>query len=324
MKKISFQLVCIICSAVLLFSCKKDKVDNVDFNVTADADTYRLGDTVVFRMSGNPDVITFYSGDSANNYDYKDRVTKDSGILRFSFQFRPSNDSGYSAIAKGALRVLFSNKFSNNFSSSPDSATAISQDSNLLNTTNWVDITDRFTLPSSGTVNTYFSTPSVVISDLLQSSADSFNIAFKYAAATSPYLGSNGLTIGTLSLTNSFPDGGVTKYNLDPGGSVSNIWKVVKAVNPNNAWATSKTQLKLTSKATATYSEDWAISNTFYPNLAFPDVAIPIKNIANAAITSFAYKFTKLGLHKVVFVASNNRDYGDAQLIKIMFINIVP
>jgi len=113
-------------------------------------------------------------------------------------------------------------------------------------------------------------------------------------------------------------------YNLVPGGTVSTVWKIVKAANTLNSWATSSTQLKFTSTLTASYSEDWAISNAFYPNLALPDKAVPIKNVTNSPITQYRYRFTKPGDYKVVFVASNNGASNQKVKIKTFVITVNP
>ena len=312
-------------------SCTKNKVSDVDFSVSTAAATFKLSDTVVFNLSGNPDVIAFYSGDSTNDYELRNQTSKAGGVLKMSFQFRAANDSGFAALNSGALKILVSTSFpgtyyaiTNVVPTAADTLMAGSADSALANATKWTDITNRFGLPTSGTANTFYNTSVADLSDIITSASSPFNIAIKYAADTTHSLGTNGITIGGLLLSSSFPDGTVTNFNLVPGGAVSKTWKIIKAANAINSWATSSTQLKFTSKYTTKYSEDWVISNAFYPNVAAPDIAIPIKNISQAPLTKYAYQFKKLGAHKVVFVASNNRDYGQSQVVREINLNIVP
>ena len=76
--------------------------------------------------------------------------------------------------------------------------------------------------------------------------------------------------------------------------------------------------------ATTAYSEEWIVSNAFYPKTATPDKGVHIKNISNAPVQKIAYKFSKAGTYTVTFVASNNRDYGRKELVKQISLTITP
>ena len=60
--------------AVLTTGCRKnlDDVDDVHFDVSLEAETFKVGEPVRFHFSGNPDFIIFYSGEKGNDYAYKD------------------------------------------------------------------------------------------------------------------------------------------------------------------------------------------------------------------------------------------------------------
>ncbi len=310
--------------STLLFSCKKEVLDSVVFDVTTDSLTYNLKDTVFFKFSGNPDNISLYSGESGNNFDYRNRITKEGGEINFSFQTRAQNADCFTLLGNGALHVLVSTNFPGTYSTSTNPLIAASADSALVNAATWTDITSRFNIPSTGVINTFYNSNAINIADLVQGSTVPLNIAFKYTSPTTPSLGANGITIGSLVLTSSFPDGSTANFNVVPGGSVSSTWKIVRAANTANSWATSTTQLKFTSNPTTDYSEDWAISNAFYPRIAQPDKSIPIKNISNPQLIKYAYRFKKAGTYKVAFVASNNRVYGQNEIVKQITLTIKP
>ncbi len=303
---------------VILFSCKKDGAADVVFNVTTIDTTFKVTDSVRFMISGNPDVITYYSGEAGNNYEYKDRTSKEGGTLNLSFQTRVENVDGFTALASGALKVLVSTNFKGTYSTSTDPLVAGSADSAMTNSATWTDITSRFFIPTTGVINTFYSSNEASLSDLVTSSSAPLNIAFKYMAPTTPALGANGITIGSMLMYSSYPDGTTTNFNLVPAasGNVSTIWKMVKAANAANTWTPSSTQLKYTSTLTTAFSEDWAVSNSFYPKTAIPDKGKTLKNIANNPVTNFAYKFAAPGKYKVVFLASNNRATGQKQVLK--------
>jgi hypothetical protein len=321
--KNKFTLLSLFFVVFLLNACSKEEVDDVNFNVTAEKNNYSLSDSVLFKIDGNPDVITFYSGEPGRNFDYKDRTIRTDGVFKFGFQIRCDDPNGFIAIANKNFKVLVSNNYLSSYSTSSDVNIAASQDSAMINKATWVDITSRFALPSSGTINTFY-TVLADLSDIAKTSVNPLYFAFKCDGNSFGALGANGITIGSLSLSSSYSDGTVANYNLVPGGTISTTWKILKLANASNSWATSSTQLKFTSTATTAYSEDWAISNGFAPSLAVPDVAVPIKNITNKPLTSYKYKFPKVGDYKVVFMASNNRPNSIKPKIKEIYLTINP
>ena len=309
---------------VFLFNaCNKEEVQDVNFNVSVTKNLFNVKDTVQFNIEGNPDVITFYSGEPGRNFDFKDRTVRTDGVFKLSFQIRCDDPNGFAAIANKNFRVLVSNNYLASYSTSADLNIAASQDSAMVNKATWTDVTSRFSLPSTGTISTFYNAIAD-LSDIAKSSTNPIYVAFKCDGNSFGALGANGITIGSLLLSSSYADGTVANYNVVPGGTISTTWKVLKLANANNSWATSSTQLKFTSLATSDYSEDWAISNGFSPSLALPDVAVPLKNISNKPITSYKYKFPKAGDYKVVFMASNNTPNSIKVKIKEIYITINP
>ena len=308
---------------ILLNACKKEEADDFTFDVSVDRNSYSLADVVKFYISGNPDVIAFYSGEPGRNFEYKDRTMRNDGVLNLGFQLRCDSMAGFKAITNGNFKVLASTNFTGAYSTSSDSSVAASQDSAMTSKATWVDITSRFGLPTTGTISTFYNL-SADVSDLTKGSTNPIYFAFKCDGNSFGNLGANGITIGSLKLTSSYSDGSATNYNLVPGGTVSTTWRVLKLANASNSWATSSSQLKFTSTATTSYSEDWAISNGFSPSLAVPDVAVPIKNVTNKPFKSYEYKFPKAGDYKVVFMASVNRTNSIKVKIKEIYLTINP
>ncbi len=313
--------------AIVFTSCTKEEVNDLAFDITTDlpaAWIYTVKDSVKFNISGNPDVIYFYSGENGFNYDNRDRTSRSDGSLKLSFQIRVDNVDGFAALASGNFKVVASTNFTGVYSTSADLNVAASADSATLNAANWVDITNRFTIPTSGTPSLFYNSGEASINDLITNPNNPIYIAFLYKGNSTGALGANGITIGSLLFYNKYADGTQVNYNLVPGGTVSTVWKVVKAANSLNSWATSSTQLKFTSALTTAYSEDWALSNAFFPNLAIPDKAVPIKNVTNSPISQFRYKFSKPGDYKVVFVGSNNGVSNQKVKIKTFVITVNP
>lgn len=311
---------------IFLASCRKNNTEDVSFTVTTSDTTFRVSDSVRFVFTGNPDVISFYSGEPGSNYDFKDRVSKEGGTFNFSFQTRVDNVDGFAALASGALKVLVSSNFKGTYSTSIDPLLASSADSAMTNSATWTDVSSRFFIPTTGAINTFYNSNEANISDLVTSSSVPINVAFKYMAPTTPALGTNGITIGSLLLNSTFPDGTTTNFSVVPAavGGVSSIWRPVRAANVSNSWTFSSTQLKYVSTLTTAFSEDWAVSTSFFPKTAIPDRARTLKNITNSPLINFAYKFNAPGRYKLVFVGSNNRVNEQKQAVQQITLTIKP
>jgi acetoin utilization deacetylase AcuC-like enzyme len=52
-------------------ACNKKEVAPLHFQVTVSGYSFRAGDTVQFVFTGNPDLITFYSGEDGHRYDHR-------------------------------------------------------------------------------------------------------------------------------------------------------------------------------------------------------------------------------------------------------------
>jgi len=332
-----FRYLSITFFAVAFVSCQKDTPDNVDFNVTTSSFTYKISDSVYFNLSGNPDIITLYTGDSLNNYDNRNVTSKVGGTLNFGFQVSAANDSAFAAFHNGALRVLISSNFSNTYTTYKDTASlrfnyptsykdsiyadsfrVAAADSFIVNSAKWIDLTDSMYLPVTGAYKTNIQSAIANITRYITNATDPFNIAFVYKSDTTHYFGTTGIRVGGLTLVNNFPDGTSSDFSskLAAGGSKSTNWKTVRAANFSAPWTTSTTYLNFVPKYNPIHTEQWIISSAFYPNAATPDIAMPIKNITQTPLKSFAYKFNKVGKHKVVFIASNNRPSGTKQVVK--------
>ena len=63
---------------IVLLSCKKDIPGTIDEDATFNASlvTARInaGDTAVFVLTENPDIISFYSGEIGHEYQYRDQI----------------------------------------------------------------------------------------------------------------------------------------------------------------------------------------------------------------------------------------------------------
>ena len=140
-------------SAAALTSCRKEfeKVDDVDFDVHATSSVFKVGEPAVFEMSGNPDFITFYSGETGSDYAYKDtdRIIE----TEMTLSFTTTTSSGTVGHPNPAVvPVAWSDDFSGEYTEE------------AVRNATWHDITDEFTMPDNTgitqfTVSTHSTSP---------------------------------------------------------------------------------------------------------------------------------------------------------------------
>ncbi len=112
------------------------------FNVQLEKTTFAVGDTVKFQLSGNPDLIDFYSGVAGNAYAYHDRDRFYDAVASLSFQTAKSAGNN-----PDCAILYYSDEFDGNYTLE-----------NVKNV-NWKPITDRFVLDPmpevAGLTNTF-------------------------------------------------------------------------------------------------------------------------------------------------------------------------
>ncbi|WP_345949742.1 DUF5017 domain-containing protein [Mucilaginibacter sp. PAMB04274] len=316
-----FQFITPMVAALLLgsYGCsKKNEAEPISFDVTTtkvngtSTSAFGRQDTVIFKFSGNPDMITFYSGEVGKRYEYISR-TNATGTPQLQFSSLRANGS-----QAGSLSLLISTDFKGakaglvNGVFTRDTA---GTNANIAAAT-WTDITGRATLStgaaaavSSGTIN---------LSEF--SKGQPVFLAFKYTAA--PGSIQNKWTITNFAITNVLSDNtSYTIANLNgPASAISNYgvntfgpgWAVSfdPAKNTNNiGWVyTDKTSLVITGAATAAAAtagvEAWAITGPIDLTRVTPDAGTSIKNIT-AKLPSYQYNYAAPGKYNAVFVAVN-------------------
>ncbi|WP_066005826.1 DUF5017 domain-containing protein [Mucilaginibacter sp. PPCGB 2223] len=331
----------LVIAALLLacVACNKDiAVKPVTFDVTSAKNngtastTFSTKDTVQFNFTGNPDMITFFSGEPGKNYDYRNRVSA-TGTPQLQFSTILANGT-----QSGSLSLLVSSDFKGVATNTiygvltRDTATT---NANIAAAT-WSDITSRATLSTGGT--TAVASGIIDLSDFLKQGKPVY-IAFKYTATAGTI--QNKWTISALSVNNVLADGtSYTIANLNaPTTSFTNYgnitygpgWAVSydPAKNANKyAWVyTDKTSLVITGATTAALAtgpaEAWAIMGPIDLTKVTPDMGVAIKAIS-ATLSSYPYNYTTAGTYNAVFSASNNTNSATSSVVKKVTLTINP
>lgn len=288
-----------VAMACLLLACNK-QLSNAesDFGVSVNATTVNLGDTNRFSFTGNPDVITFYSGEVGSRYEYRNRDTANGTPL---LRFRTIRANGSQM---GSLSLMVSDNFEGVLVS--DTPATV----NRIAAATWKDITSRATLSSGGT--TAVASGNIDLSDFSATGKPVY-IGFKYqgfaGAAQSKW------TVDSFAVRNVLNDG--TSYiiaNMNASNTAYTNYGVsgfspgfaaFRSLN-NYYWVvTNGTSLVITgatSAGTAAPAEAWAIIGPINLKEVTPDIGKPVKMVIDKIEDlEWIYRYTTPGSYNAVF-----------------------
>lgn len=295
---------CLLLVSLVWISCNKVEVSAPDFAVTAVSKTVKAGEEVKFGFTGDPDQISFYSGEPLKDYNYKTgRVLTASGLTT---SFTTTVQYGTQT---NQLSVLVSTDFSGNY---------VMED---IRKATWLDITKDYALATSTTQKVWG--PKDLQSMLV--GGKPVYIAFRYK--TLPQTLNGGGRTWTIR---SFQFETVTELGVVTlADHIGTGFKLVHD-GPFEPGRSSVGSTSITLRANAadidTPTEDWAISKAVTVGTVDmgPDRPISLKGFVNTKATDYKYIYTKPGTYKATFVASNSNIYGAAEVVKQIEITVQP
>ena len=283
----------------LLVSCNSDYIVNTpEFTVSGPV-VVKAGQEVVFNLTGNPDLITFYSGEAGKEYEYadQDRI----GDVEVQMSFMTTTSSGTKGAPNPAgLPLYYSTDFSGNYEVKEVMAAT------------WVEITDRFEMPTDTDVSNMPSgSPSV--DDIFPKDGTPVYLMFSYSLKKYEEALGNGRTqwqIKDLNIDGVASYGSQSLYDIK-----SCDWQFVYGPGTENN--VSQTPDLPGSSARILFRFDfrpasdmqlWAVSGPLQRpesvNLG-PDRGVGIKTSADPALRQYKYTYTKPGEYVATFVAVN-------------------
>lgn len=308
---------------VLLFfvlaACKKEtKVEEVDFEVSADKVTVKVDEEVHFSFKGSPGLITFYSGETGSAYSNKD-VERIATLAQLNVTF----ESSIQVVTNTPLKVMFSTDYQEAYTDNGE----YTYESVAAAT--WMDITDRFHMGTT-TYPIFESSGTVDIADLVNPDKN-FYIAFKYDTPAIP--------TGTVPLRRwrfrNFKLEAITNYGIYerlayttvmPAGwkfarrepnfkHISGIGTIVQFIPPASAADEGFRQAM----------QLWAVSKAFQPTVNMGiDYGLSIKNYQTSSMSNYKHVYTKPGVYKATFVAANTNIYDSKKVVRELEITVEP
>ena len=199
MKKIKLFTLIAVIFAYSQFGCKKlDAIPSLSgFNVTPNKQSYNIGDTIVFSISQDADIIEFYSGKPGFNINYKTR-NSGSGINILQFQSEvlqaTAKNNGDTILLKVSTNLM-------------------SYDSTGVANATWTDITSLANWPTVTTTG-FVRSGAIDISQF--NTSDSVYIAFQVQGKQNTLTSQRKWEIQGLTLSNTLQDGNFTPLFAPP------------------------------------------------------------------------------------------------------------
>ena len=297
----------IVFSALIASSCQTEKLAP-EFSVSVnpvqidslmhDTIVVSVNQPIEFQINGNPDIITFFSGETSHIYANRNRI-KAEGTPKLDFNYNAKNVK-----ADSKVDVLVSTDFSGHYDSISirtalwDSITPIDMKT-YLNTDAPKAISTLDLSKYSG--NPVFLAFRLIITSATRFSQPSFSalLVRNYqsdgtASAVVDGVGAAGVSFVTLS------ENGAWKLNYGASTVGTTFWKV-----NSNTLQISTAIFNPPSNTDGKKHELWAISKPIYLDSTLPDTGLSAKNLFEP-VSNYKYTYAKAGVYTVTFVASHN------------------
>ena len=279
-----------------------------DFQVQTSSNTYKVGDEVTFTLSGDPNMITFYSGEEYQDYAYKDGRTI--VVNRTLLSFSTANPSAAGAQPR-QYSVWVSTDFNGDYSNFSNVSAAT-----------WTEITSHFTFATSGT---FVQSGQLDLSDLLVEGKPLY-VAYRYITRPQRENGPvRSFIVQTFSLTGE--TSGAPVIITEHGGAGFRIVEQNPETAPSRSTITATRLTLLGNLLTDDHdpaTETWAITKGFDTgNIEMgPDQPMAIKGNEHPRLEEHRYVYTEPGTYRVVFVATNANAKDSRQVVRELELTI--
>jgi len=307
-------IISILFFAVVFTACEKDDLMpelsatiNPAHVVNTIQDTLVVykGQEIEFVLSGDSDLLTFFSGEGGHVYANRNRIVAP-GTPKMDFFYTPNRvtiDHKVEVFASADFKGVY--------------------DSISIKNAKWDDLTppdlkaylNNSTSKAISTISlaNYSGGKPVFIAFRLV-----INSAARFSNPTfSNLLIRNYQDDGSVSaVVDGFPAAGMAYVTLSENkkwkatGSGNSSWKLSSSsVTVNTAAFDPPAVNPIYNSADGRLHEMWAISKVLYLDKTMPDSGVTIKNI-QIAISNYKYTYTKAGIYNVTFVAANTGSTG--------------
>lgn len=327
---------------LLAFASCSDELDKkVSMHVTATAENAEMdgntlvvakGQMVTFNISGNPDFITFFSGEKGREYAKRNLTeTPIEEIGESNLQFYTKTQYGSAATVENSFKVYVSTTFEGLFKNNKAKDSTLV--ANSLEDGTWIDITDKCNIPTAAG-----KTSDPVSISMTEYLGKRFAIAFKYQplsnASAQPRWEVHNLKIVNTSKDTGEEIGfvGAANFGFSPlnmfAADNTEAYKTVTnntegVWNLSNLSALEPYMFVHSSGAGKDLRHVWLISSAVVINGRQPDTGVGIKTISNNPITSYTHTYEAAGEYTVTFLARNANFENTSEVVREFKIKVI-
>ena len=304
-------LISLMASAALLLSCSKagEKLTEPSLEVSMPSVLYYVDEPVEFSFEGSADLISFWSGESGNDYAWRasDRVYQGEAFVSFGSAFMNGAQWKRQATADKLVTFLWSDDFDGDYTEAG------------ISKATWHDATGLFTFASARVddarkLSDATASGAVSLSNIIPSpGAGPYYFAFCYhltpnlnptTDARSRAVISN-FTVTCVNDSLHVNESVVT--NSSAGWSFVNIGyndsdsEYMPEVSSSYIYFNSST-------ANTAERWSWAVSKPYKPELSINlgcDYAVGIKSFSDSPMKGYTWSYSKPGKYEAVFVSRN-------------------
>lgn len=303
-------------AALLLNACERGEVETPDLKVTVASTVVKAGTPVDFFLSGQSDMIAFYSGEVGNDYAQR----QDNRIVETTIAV------SYSTILSNGTNPLFMPlRYSNDLQCSDPSGIFTQAD---IEAATWHDISHLFKQPTTPQASVHIPAGEVDITDYFADEETPLYLSYYYHV--DPSIGGSWtrsyVNIQSFLISGITPVGKETIYRFTDCN-----WQ---AVTNEESYGDSKTSLpdvntsRLLGRCAnvKTEKEAWFVGGPFYKQASVnmgPDMSTPIKANSDPMPASYRHTFSAPGDYTVTFVGINASVYGRSESVRSIKLKVV-
>lgn len=318
-------------ASLALVSCENELVQDAELSVNVVTDngvsfdgqtiTVKKGSPVTFNFSGDPDFLTFFSGEDGKKYQYKDRITVDEGDIESS-TLEMTITPQYGKPAK-TLSMYISEDFPGLYKNDFEA------DSILVEKHEWKELVPQADLPQTTQELTYaidlkpYLGKRVAIAICYRGQDETatqskfffknMQIVNKMTSGQETALAASsfGLTPINMLHRHNLKDQVNLKTNRAYGSAatgtpnISGIWNLL---DMKNFWIHS-------SSANTALKYSWLVTNLLVVNACTPDAGTGLKNITQS-LDSYNYTYGEVGSYTATFVATNGNFKKETSVVR--------
>lgn len=303
-------------AALLLTACERGEVETPDLKVTVASTVVKVGTPVDFFLSGQSDMIAFYSGEVGNDYAQR----QDNRIVETTIAV------SYSTILSNGTNPLFMPlRYSNDLQCSDPSGIFTQAD---IEAATWHDISHLFKQPTTPQASVHIPAGEVDITDYFADEETPMYLSYYYRV--DPSMGGSWtrsyVNIQSFLISGITPVGKETIYRFTDCN-----WQ---AVTNEESYGDSKNSLpdvntsRLLGRCAnvKTEKEAWFVGGPFYKQASVnmgPDMSTPIKANSDPMPASYRHTFSTPGDYTVTFVGINASVYGRSETVRSIKLKVV-